>query len=307
MNKEDLSNSIFLIGPSCVGKSMLSQELGKRLNIPVVSIDDLREFVLWEVEGFIGPSKEKKQEFISTCYKDAKKDKTYKKNMQDEKSRQKQLQAIKNVANLYTRYVKMFDGLKQFKTLVCEHEKIAHNFHKKIEYIVGYAGLATLMVKKIVEVYDGPLIFDTPAMFGWEVDASKIGDEYKKLLSKSTLKLKLSKLNEEQSKILKQSNTVLLEPGLDYNIRNTERNSAYNKILLRNMDKYMGNADISITVNAMFYHPENKYFNKRSWFDYKEMETKRKLKNKCNISNICDEILSLMTDLKQGKDMQLGN
>ena len=75
MKKGDIANSIFLTGPTCVGKSLVSGELSKKLNMEVVSIDDLIMFVQYEQYGWLGSSVKKQNEFINTCIRDIQKDK----------------------------------------------------------------------------------------------------------------------------------------------------------------------------------------------------------------------------------------
>ena len=70
MRKEHLNNSLFLIGPSCVGKSLLSLELGKRLNMPVVCIDELFMYVEDEIKGFLNHSIKGQNKFIQKCIND---------------------------------------------------------------------------------------------------------------------------------------------------------------------------------------------------------------------------------------------
>ena len=44
-NKEIYENSIILIGPSCVGKTLISKELSARTQMPVFSVDDILFFL----------------------------------------------------------------------------------------------------------------------------------------------------------------------------------------------------------------------------------------------------------------------
>ena len=58
MNKEDIRNSIALIGPSGVGKSLISSELKKRTSMPILCVDDLLVMIDYEKTGYLNPSKE---------------------------------------------------------------------------------------------------------------------------------------------------------------------------------------------------------------------------------------------------------
>lgn len=296
MNRKDIKNSIFLIGPACVGKSLLATELGKKLDIPVVCIDDLLIFVQYENLNILGVSKQQRASFISQCNRELKDDKNLKQNLNDSKYRKAQLNRASEIYDLYKYYVDLFGGLKPFKNMVKTYNKVKSFDENDIERIVIYSSLATLMIKKTIEIINKPVIFDTPAMFGWKFDENKLSEQFKNRLENCKLKIKLSQISHYQSKILKYSNSVFLEPGKDYNVRNASKNSSQNKLLLKHIENYMENANILVTTNDMFNQPENKYFQNRTWFDVKELETKEKLKDKCNITNICDEIISLVQE-----------
>ena len=299
MNKNDVANSIFLTGPACVGKSLVSGELSKKLNMEVVSIDDLIMFVQYEQYGWLGPSVKKQNEFVNTCIRDIKKDKKLSKNLLDKDLSNKVAQMLHNFVANYVRYVNLFGGLKHFYKIVDEYDRIKVKYEKDIEWISCYAAVSTMIIEKCINLVDKPLIFDTPAMFGWKLDETKISNKYKNYLSKSSLHIDLNKINKLQYKIFQTSKTVFLEPGLDYPIRNMARGISGNNLLLKHLDNYFDLANISITTNGMFNHPENKYFKQRSWFDAKEYAVKEKLKNKGNIANICDEIIFMINGLNE--------
>ena len=300
MNKEDLRQSIFLIGPTCVGKSLLSKELGKRLNMPVVSLDDLVLFIEYEIKGILTTSKKSQKEFVKYCLNTIKKDKVLKHNLKNDELADKQIKIINEFVDDYNGYVEMFKSLKPFHDLIKNFLFTLNWCGEDEEYIVIYSAVTTLLIKKVLSKLKGPIIVDAPAMFGWKLDSKKINREYGDYLQNNGFSVTLKELNNMQVEMLQKSNTVLLEPGLDYPLRNVAKNSKVNKILLSGMDNYYKFADVSITTNGMFNHPENKYFKKRSFFDAKEYDVKEKLKNNGNIANICDEIIAMLNDLNQG-------
>jgi tRNA A37 N6-isopentenylltransferase MiaA len=53
MNYNNMKKSISLIGPSCVGKSLLAEQLGKKYKMPVINMDDLLAYIQYEMNGLI--------------------------------------------------------------------------------------------------------------------------------------------------------------------------------------------------------------------------------------------------------------
>ena len=70
MTKNQLEKSISLIGPACVGKSLISEELSKRLGIPAINFDDLIVVMEYERKGLLGPSKELQDAYFNFCLED---------------------------------------------------------------------------------------------------------------------------------------------------------------------------------------------------------------------------------------------
>lgn len=305
MNNNDIENSLFLIGPSCVGKSLLATELGKKLNLPVISIDDLLTFVMYENNGMIGRSNSKKRKFINICTTELSDDKQISQNLQDPKLSAKQINRFYEVMNIYTYYDELLGNLTPFRQIVAEFDKAQHKVNNDMEYVCCYSVFSTLIMEKIIKTYNKPLIFDTPAMFGWKWDENKISNKYKKTLMRSPLNIQLAQIEQFQHKTLKTGKTILLEPGADYQKRNMSKIYSWNDLLLNNLNNYIDYANISITTNNLFNQPDNKYFMQRSWFDVKEIEAKEKLKNKCNIANICDEILAMLDELASASNLNL--
>jgi len=299
MNKRDLESSIFLTGPSCVGKSFLSKELGKRLNMPVISLDDLVLYTEYDMSGDLSRSKKVQGKFIDECFKDIKKDNKLSRNLKDKKLEKKQIQLVLDYVDVYNNYLKLLKSLKPFYKLVKILVEIRENCTEEIQYLVAYSAIATLITEKIIDIVDEPIIIDTPAMFGWKLNYNLVVNKYQNFLKVRKIDIKLSEILKKQEKMFKNSQVVLLEPGQDYSLRNAVKDWHGNKILLKNMHDYYDFAKISITTNAMFNQPNNKYFQQRTCFDAMEYEVKEKLKNKGNISNICDEIISMINDLQQ--------
>ena len=140
-------------------------------------------------------------------------------------------------------------------------------------------------------------------MFGWKLNYNSVVSKYENFLKVKKIDVSMSQILKKQEKMFKNSQVVLLEPGQDYSLRNAVKDWHGNKILLKNLHDYYDFAKISITTNEIFNHPNNKYFQQRTCFDAKEYEVKEKLKNKGNIANICDEIISMLNDLQQAKDL----
>ena len=101
---------------------------------------------------------------------------------------------------------------------------------------------------------------------------------------------------------LSKSQTVLLLPGLDYEFRNAFKEVNANNLILQHLDNYYC-ADVEISTNGLFNSPDNNYLKQRTWLDAREFLTKEQLKNRGEISNICDQILISLEQLSTGHNL----
>ena len=167
MTKENLEKSIVLIGPSCVGKSLISSELSKKTNMKHICIDDLLVMIEYEKDGDINSNIEKQKEFAKRLLQHVMQDPKQRKNLIIPKFEQKTFKLIKGILDLYNSYVEVFGNLNQFHDIVEKHQFRIPLASYSTEKLVHLNVLAVDMLNKIFEVIDEPIIIDAPAPFGW--------------------------------------------------------------------------------------------------------------------------------------------
>lgn len=301
MTQENLAKSITLIGPSCVGKSLFAKELSKRLNFPVINIDELLDFIELELDGHIDHIPQKQAEYIARCLKDISQDAQLKETLTDERYAETEKRLIHEFVDLYNYYHALLKDFKPFYDTMNEYAYFYKNIHDPVEIICVLNYLTNEMLSKIFDVLNQPIILDSPAPFGWQTNNQL--DFFSKLrLKRSILNIDTATVDNAMNDTLSKTQTVLLIPGLDYNIRNAFKDVESNILILENLDNYYP-ANLEITTNGLFNSPDNKYFRQRSWFDAKETLTKEQLKNKSEINNICDEILAKLEELKSNTQL----
>lgn len=299
MKMENLKNSITLIGPSSVGKSFLSAELGNKLKMPYICIDDLISMIRSEKCGDIAPTETKKKQFINRCIEDIRNEHELSKLMKDKRYAQKEIQLIHDFIALYDYFLNLFGSLKPFYESIEKYDIMVGFARTNQDYINSLAIASAELLDKIFEIIDEPVIIDPPAPIGWNNEQISVSFFVEKQLQVKNFKVDVEKCKKIINKTLTNSSTVFLNPGIDYKQRNAAKYDMANNLILSDLKAYYEHAQIEVSVNGMFNEPKNYYLKRRSWFDAKEMAIKEKLKNKGEISNICNQIINAISGLKE--------
>lgn len=292
MKIENLKNSITLIGPSSVGKSFLSTELSKKLNMPHICIDDLIVIIRSEKCGDIAPIESKKKQFINRCIEDIRNDHELSKLLKDKKYAQKEIQLVHDFIGLYNHYLKLFGSLKPFYESVEKYDVMVDLATTNQDYINCLAITSAELFDKIFEIINQPVIIDPPAPVGWNTEQISVSFFVEKKLQAKNFKVDVEKCKNTINNVLNNSATVFLNPGIDYKQRNAAKYDMANNLILSKLGDYYEHAQLEVSVNGMFNEPKNYYLQRRSWFDAKEIAIKEKIKNKGEIANICDQIVN---------------
>ena len=275
MNKENLSKSIVLIGPGCVGKSLLSSYLEEKTNYTRICIDNLFYLAKEEYLGKIKPGEKGEQKYKLKRIKGLRKDKAYKGNTVDQEHIDEESRLINIYIEEYKKYRSMFGDLSKFQCVV---EDYFNDFFKDLNDDYERIYLSNSIVIKALEIMfksvNEPLIIDMPAWFGWIIPDQEISTN--SILNKRSKLVK--NMQDSMKNILSMASTVLLYPGIDYHKTNAMKDSGMNNIVSGNPENYYDCAKISIDINGLFNQPDNICFQKRWWFDSKESLTKEKLK-----------------------------
>lgn len=297
MKKENLQKSIVLMGPSCVGKSLLSGQLANELDFSVICVDDVFAMAQYDADGFLKSDKKVQKEFVKRCVAELK-ESTMSWTLRDEKHSKVLAKQIGNIIDTYNFYHNLLGGFDKVKECLPDYEKV--NRMGVTEAICYYNVLTLKVVKMLLKEIDTPVILDVPGFFGWEVPLEAISPKVLERFENNHIDI--GQVQEDISSILSLPTTVLLEPGQDYQKRNATNNSATNNFILKYFDNYYENAKIQVSTNALFNNPENRYFKQRRFIDAREAVTKEELMNKCEINNLCQQIMQMREELSMNDE-----
>lgn len=301
-NKNIYENSIILIGPSCVGKTLISEELSSRTQMPVFSVDDIL-FFLAEMRNNglkntpMGRARYKKlQQHFAYSFKPIKitrhdKEKTTYLN-----------ESIDNLIKKYQAYDEYFD-LRRYKKMYENYWETCStlaetDISNEFAVYISQAFTTSIMLD-IISNLECPAIIDVSAPDGWfsldYVPNEKDAQILKRLGYDFDFEETLAVHHEIFTRF---GQKVFLQPGLDYHQRKTTEYEG-NDVLVENLDRFHNYADLMISVNSLFYDTNNPVFKRgRYYIDVDGNQTKNKLLNRSEISSICEQIIDGLADLK---------
>lgn len=288
MDKIFRKDTITLIGPGGVGKSLIAKALSKKTGLPIISVDKIFHYVCKDMlYNFNGHNHQKAAKKIKASYLSAlTKEK-------DPALKQKQLELVEESVEEYLRYAKMFAGFKSFYDITNWREDIlGHIVEPSISEILTVNQMYIInMLEIIFDKVDSPVIFDMGAPFGWF-------SPLKSHLNLGGYQINLNELNKQMAQIMSTMGmVVLIEPGEDYKIRRPEKSNYYNSHLVSNIGNYYNCADICVSSNGLFYSPEDSAFGARLMFDAKSKQKRENLMKLSDLHSICDLILEEQTNL----------
>lgn len=286
MKLENYKKSIILIGPACVGKSLISNELSKKTGYRRICFDDLFHLASEEELNNIKPDMNV-EKFKRRTLSDLRRARVYRKNALDIDHLKEEDRLLDEYIEMYNEYLDMFGELKDFNNIVSVG--FSEFWGNDYESIYVRNEIALRVLTEIVVNLDEPLIIDVPAWFGWKIPEEEI--KKNKIFRFRKMQKDVVEMQNEMQNALNLTNSVFLYPGLDYHARNAMYNDRLNNIILSSVDNYVDCSNIMIDVSGLFNDKYNECFSSRRWFDSHESLEKEKRKNKGNIANICDEIL----------------
>jgi len=293
MKQENLKQCITLIGPSSVGKSLLTPTLAKKLNMPYLAIDDLLVMIDYDMADFISPDPKKQKQFFKDVLKDLEEDREIAKQLKDPTLRPYVEAEVKNFIKEYNKIIKLLGNLQPYYKIASKYYDMADVTTDPKEGFQNLALISAELLEKVLNNIDQPIIISSPAPFGWKVDELDIPYRARKYLKKHNKSIDVERCRKVSKRILKDTTTVYLQPGLDYADRNGARRHKGNKMILQDLSAYEDVAKITVGVNGMFYDPKNQALRKREWFNARANLIHEKLKNKPEVKNICEQIIDL--------------
>lgn len=294
MKKENLEKSIMLIGPSCVGKSLIAERLSKQLDMPVLSLDDLFAFIDMEQDRILSPNPKNQASYINACLEEIKNDPQMSETLENEEYRQTQIKLVYDFIDLYNYYRHLVGPLSDYYKLNSEYYSTIKNVSTINETTYALKDLSLKVLNKALDKIDKPIIIDPPAPFGWEAKKISFFENFRMNTFASNINPYI--LDKKIADLSKKTRTILLEPGQDFKLRNAAPSNG-NANLIENIEGYFNNADIVISTNDLFYEPNNAWLKQRSWIDAREAKTKARLKNNSEINNICYQITNGLEEL----------
>ena len=170
MNKKDLKNSISLLGPASVGKSLLSKELSKKTGIPVINIDDLLVYINYHAENILTPDKKSQEDYKNRIIFDMRfDDNEYL--YTSPKYIGKTSELIDDFLTDYNNYINILGDLTPLNQYLQEYYNFIDDNTDKTElFTIAFNKMVLNILEHIVSVAKCPVIFDLPAPFGFNVN-----------------------------------------------------------------------------------------------------------------------------------------
>ncbi len=303
MKKESLKKCITLIGPSSVGKSLLTPILSKKLGMPYFCVDDFLIMVDYEMGGFIGPSPEQQKQFKKDVLEELKQDQVIAKQIEDEKTRPQVIALINDFVKEYNHYVKLLGDLKPYYSIVSKFYSIRDIITDPKDTYISLALAAAELLDKVLSKLDQPIIIDAPAPFGWNTERIEIPHRVEKYMKKRNFQIDAERCKRVTKRVLSETTSVYLEPGVDYADRNGMRKHKANNLILKDLSAYEDVAKITVSMNGMFFDTKHPSLRKREWFNARANTMHDKLKNRAEIKNVCEQIIDLREYVAQTRSV----
>ena len=297
MNSKNLANSIVLLGPSSVGKSLLAENLSNRLNIKLLCLDDLFDVIRLEMQGYLDHTPRKQKEYIENCLNELMFDEQTADYFDEPIYVEQEKQLVARVVELYNYYHDMLGDFTPFYNAISAYDNQVYYCCNPVESIACLNNLVINALAKIFPVINQPLIIDPPPSLGWLATNHLSQSSYLRL-TRAPFRFDTLKVDQSVNWLISKSQSVLLEPGKDYELRNSARKSSENNYILDDFDNYT-DTSLIVSTNDLFKDPENQYLQQRTWFDAKEHIIKQQLKNNEEIDRLCHQIITNLEELKQ--------
>lgn len=303
MDKYNLEKSITLIGPSCVGKSLIAKQLSSKLNMPVIGVDDLFDFIELEMSGYIDATPHKQQAYIDFCMQDIEHNEELKALLKTPKDIEDQKRIVTNLVNTYKGYKDLIGDLSPLYKIMSQYNDCSNLFKNPNECICALNLATNEVLNYVFTKVNQPIIIDPPASYGWQADKN-INFLSQLWLMRLPLQIEIMFVKKDMEKILNSTQTVLLLPGQDYADHNAFQQVVANNAILQDLDNYY-TTDLAITTNGLFYdaktREDTQYMKQRTYFNLAEARVKDKLKNNSEVANISDEIVTSLQDLHKSR------
>ena len=299
MSPDNLQKSIILTGPPCVGKSLIGAHLSEKLNMPLFGIDDMLLMINEEMQANIGPTEKLQKRFIKDLKQQILKSPEDRELLSHPDYVETEEQLIKSFVDLYNGYLKTFGDLSIFRKAVKQNIQTISSANTMDYIIASLNHVSNQMIEIILNKLDQPVIIDAPGSYGWQFGKHLEMDTKIKLAR--NLNMRPSKTEKQMNDIITSMQSVLIVPGPDYETRMSNK-SVTDKFLVDHVDEYI-DTDLVISANELFYPSKTDYLRQRKLADAREYLEKQRLKNKAEITNICEQIINGLNDLQSSMSL----
>lgn len=305
INLEVLNNCPVFIGPSNVGKTLISETLSKKLEIPVVSIDEIFVLTGYEISGKIAPNKFSQRQFVSDRMAACNHFKELKVNKRDRELKRKQRTMIEEHVDVYNKYYELLGGFSDFYQIAMDYDacfkvcdEIGTLDSNTCMAFLQFYHLQALI--KVMSKLKSPAIIDTSAFQGWKLPIDDISERDKNALLSFDMGIDIQELKAgTQAAFNILGPIIFIHPGIDYQTRTAKcADESTNALIENNIDQYFDFADLCISANGLFRNASHSAFSTRYYYDAKSMSKKEEFLNKSELANIVETIaseLDLMT------------
>ena len=295
MENKNVYDSLVLIGPKAVGKSLIAEKLSNKNNIRVFSSDVLEYFSMFFLSGEIVSLLDLKADILDEFSEENFRSK-------HESCSDEMIERNRNFVVEYLKKIDYYDRVVDFvkmRNIVLKSMQILRsnpNFSLRQQLFV-LQQQKILMLSEAIKRLSENVILDLGADIGSVISLTpKEQRVMTQIFGKS-----YHQLLKEQKMFFKQFDSVVyLAPGVDYKEKVDARsNDQYNKIYTENKDSFISYANLMVSMNGIFVDPSNEIFKQEKDADAEVWLKKNMLMDKSNVDNICYQIEEGLVALNQ--------
>ncbi len=293
-NEKILKDSVLLLGPLGVGKSLLSKKIGEKLNLPVICLDQVFcALSIFYRKGWQFPTFEEWENTQKMIFN----------------SDMSKLDCIKYKEEISQKIVSDYEELKSYQKIFdmsslikeCCHAMRNCYFATRNEdfqthmFVLIYTD--TLLLEKIMNKLNEPVVLDASGIIGASLTLKKEINANDIHLDKGTT------THDFQRRVLLRFGTkVYICPGQDFQNRCDDDNIEANKIILKSKASYTNYSDIMVSANGILYREQPIMFQERNDYDIEKTLQFLKAQNLGEIENTSGQIANSIKEFRQAKE-----
>ena len=293
-NEKILKDSVLLLGPLGVGKSLLSTKIGEKLHLPVICLD--------QVFGAMSIFYRKSWQLPTFEEWEASQKPIFRRDMSrlDRFKYQKQIsQKIVSDYEMLRSYQEIFDMSSLIEDCCCAMKNCYFATKNKDFQTRMFALIYTdtLLLEKIMSKLKEPVVLDASGIIGASLTLKEEINANDIHLDEGTTTYDF------QRNVLSRFGTkVYICPGEDFRDRNDDECVEANKIILKSKSSYIKYCDIVASTNGIVYRDDPILLQKRNDYDIDKSLKFLKAQNLGEIENTTDQIVNSIKEFMQAKE-----